>query len=140
VQKLLIILLITFIYSCSTAQPTYNYSTKDKKAIKSYEIAQGHYNSIDPNTGRRNWKDAEKHANDAIARDSNFLMPYSLLTKIYNDTYQYDKALVSSKKMLQISPDYSPAQYFLHSRFCYEMWRIRRCVEICKKIHIVSRN
>jgi outer membrane protein OmpA-like peptidoglycan-associated protein len=116
-QKLLTILLVTFAYACSTAQPTYNYGTKDKKAIKSYETAQGHYNSIDPNTGRRNWKDAEKHANEAIARDSNFLMPYTLLTKIYNDTYQYDKALAASKKMLQISPDYSQAQYFYTADF-----------------------
>ncbi|MFP5470349.1 MAG: OmpA family protein [Bacteroidia bacterium] len=116
-QKLLTILLITFIYSCSTAQPSYNYGTKDKKAIKLYETAQEHYNTIDPTNGYRNWIQADKYANEAVAKDSNFIMPYVLLSKIHNDLSNYDRALKASKKILQISPDYSQSQYFYTADF-----------------------
>ena len=101
-QKLLIILSLVVVYSCSTAQH-YSYNTEDKKAIKLYKKAVDEYNTIDPNSGARNWNEAEKYALQSIERDSNFFHPYDLLFKVYVETYALEKALNAKKKAIQIN-------------------------------------
>lgn len=107
-----VIYLVIYATSCTVAQPTMKYASSNKKAIKMYEAARACFNDVDPYTGRRNISCAEENANKALDKDANFTEVYSLLTEIFVAKGDVKKAIEYKQKMMSISPNFSPTEFF----------------------------
>lgn len=106
--------LFTLLYftSCSVSQSGMSYSTDNKKAIKLYEEARTCYNQISTQTGLRNLACAEEVALKALEKDPSFTEALVLLSNVYIDKGEFEKAIEYKQKMMQVSPQFSPSEYF----------------------------
>lgn len=98
--------------SCTVAQPTMNYSSSDKKAIKLYEEAKACFNQVDPRTGRRNLSCAEENALKAIERDDRFSEALTLLSEINIGKGDMERAIEYKQKMMNVTPNFTPTEFF----------------------------
>jgi outer membrane protein OmpA-like peptidoglycan-associated protein len=87
---------ILFIFLSSFAF-SQNLSSKNKKAIQSFNKAFEYYNSY-------NYSESEYWCEQALRRDKNFLEVYYLLSDIYDETKRYDKKINVLKAAIEINP------------------------------------
>jgi len=108
-----ILLIIITITSCKVvAQPGMSYTSDNKKAIKLYEAARTCYGQVSPTTGRRNLSCAEENAKKALEKDPSFAEAYALLSNINIEKGELKEAIAYKQKMMQLSPQFSPSEYF----------------------------
>ena len=101
------------ITSCKVvAQPGMNYSSDNKKAIKLYEASRTCYGQVSTTTGRRNLTCAEENAKKAIVKDPSFMEAYAMLSNISIEKGEFKEAIGYKQKMMQLSPNFSPSEYF----------------------------
>lgn len=87
------------------AQPGIKYSTTNKKAIKLYESGKSHYNLLE-------FEQAITTLQSSLTKDPNFIEPHLLLSQIYNETNQLDKAIIKLERAMQIDPTYFPTGFY----------------------------
>lgn len=112
-KTLSLILVMLTITSCKvTAQPGMSYSTNNKKAIKLYEASRTCYGQVSAATGRRNLSCAEENAKKALEKDPSFTEAYAMLSNISIEKGAFKEAIVYKQKMMQLSQQFSPSEYF----------------------------
>ncbi len=90
----------------SIAQPgNKSYSISDKKSIKLYEEAADFYQVYALEA-------AEDNLNKSIDRSPNFIEAYILLSQVYSETNQMDKAIQALEKSVEINPNFFPNSYY----------------------------
>lgn len=82
-----------------------NYSTKDSKAIRSYENALRAFDS-------RNDELTVEFINEALSRDKNFIEPYYLRFEVYSDQGDLVKAESALEEAQTFNPDFFPNSWF----------------------------
>ncbi|MFO7829410.1 MAG: OmpA family protein [Bacteroidales bacterium] len=102
-NKLILLLLIIVTPYIVSAQ--YDYSTKNKKAIKYYEEALSAF-------GRMDYFNAADLMQKAIKADKKFIEAHIVLSEIYMDNGNYRKAIDSYQNAIDIDPDFFPGIYF----------------------------
>lgn len=96
------------------AQPKVQYSTSDKKAIKSYEAGQALYDGFQLN-------DAIQMLNEAASKDPQFIEPHILLAQVYADLGQIPNAITELEVAVKIDPKFFPNNhYFLAELHMFE--------------------
>ena len=105
-MRLLILFLATFlIASCSTAQ---YYSTKDKKAIKYFELAMDAPDANrTPANPRPNYKAGLEYLDKALDRDPKFWEAHGLAAEFNELSGNYEKAIEHYKSAISINPNHS---------------------------------
>ena len=98
-------LLIT-LFSCKAQLPPGEYTSKNKKAIASFEAALKYFNA-------RNDSKAIEELLTAIGKDPLFIEPHMLLAEIYSESNKVQLAIDEYAKALQINPKYDKKTYFL---------------------------
>jgi len=112
-KTLSLIMVVIAITSCKVvAQPGMSYTSDNKKAIKLYEAARTCYGQVSTTTGRRNLSCAEENAKKALEKDPSFTEAYALLSNISIDKGEFKEAIAYKQKMMQLSPQFSPSEYF----------------------------
>ncbi len=99
------LLILVLAFSGRAQDNTYKYSTKNAKAIKSYEKATKFYDSYDN-------ADALKELDEAIKADDKFIEAYMLKGDILADMKKYESAIVCYQKAIEIDPDFYSNNYF----------------------------
>ncbi|MBI4945869.1 MAG: PD40 domain-containing protein [Bacteroidetes bacterium] len=109
ILKILFVFVICHLpsYICHAQQ---NYSSKNKKAIKHYEEAVQFANS-------RDGENAKKSLLVAIEKDNMFIEAHMMLSYIYGDLKQPEKAVEEMKKAIEISPGFSSMNYYSLAKF-----------------------
>lgn len=82
-----------------------NYSTKDSKAIRSYENALRAFDS-------RNDQLTLDFIDEALSRDQNFLEPYYLRFEVFSDQGNLAKAESALEEAQALNPDFFPNSWF----------------------------
>ncbi len=96
--------LVLLVVSCAESQ--FNYSTKDKKAIKLFEKAQkAPRESVDPETQGPNYKEGIVIVEEAIEEDPNFWEAHLLAAEFYERTRKYPEAIKHYESVLRINPN-----------------------------------
>src|SRR5688572_29082585 len=95
--------LVVFAFDFSFAQTVY--SSKSKKAIKYYEEATKFYDI-------RDRENAKLSLIKSIEQDNLFVEAHMLLSYIYSDLKQAEKAVEEMKKALEINPTFFHGNYF----------------------------
>jgi outer membrane protein OmpA-like peptidoglycan-associated protein len=109
----LFISFLLFLSSCSVAQPGQGgYTTVDKKAIKMYEFGRACFNDVNPNTGKRNLVCAEEQLLKALERDPKFVEALSLISNVYVEKGDLNKAIEYKQQMMFTGKKFSEAEYF----------------------------
>lgn len=106
-KKNLIIILTCFsIITCKAQLAPGEYTTKNKKAIASFEKAINYFNLHDD-------VKAKEELAKAIEKDTTFIEPHLLLAEIYSESKQVQNAIDEYVKALQINPKFDKKTYFL---------------------------
>lgn len=100
-RKVVFVMLVQAFAITAVAQ---KYSTKSKKAIKSFEDA---YELM----GQRKVDEAIAELNKAIEIDDKFIEARLMLGDIYTDFQEFDRAIDSYEKAIAIDPKYFPNAY-----------------------------
>lgn len=100
-----LLLVTSFILVSSIAIGQYSYSTKNKKAIASYEEALQYFN-------RQDLFSAAQLMKKAIKYDDDFTEAHIVLAEIYIESGDRKKAISSYEKVIEIDPDFFPGLYF----------------------------
>lgn len=100
-----VIILLLFIATPYIVSAQYDYSTKNKKAIKYYEEALTAF-------GRMDYYNAADLMQKAIKADKKFIEAHIVLSEIYMDNGNYSKAIESYQNAIDIDPDFFPGIYF----------------------------
>lgn len=105
-----IISLTLLLFGCATAQPIgMGYSTKNKKAIKLFEMGQQTPGqSIDPVTGGPNYRKALDYMNQAISKDENFWEAHLFAGEYCEYLRKPQEAINHYKRALEINPNHAP--------------------------------
>lgn len=105
-MKKFFILLFSFaMVSCSVAQ---HYSTKNKKAIKLFEMGkQAPALTIDPTTNGPNFKSGIDYMNKALEKDPNFWEAHMFAGEFAEMLGDYPSAIDHYRKALAINPNHS---------------------------------
>lgn len=119
---------LAFLVNCSVAQPGM-YSSTDKKAIKAYEAARTCFNNLSPQTGKGDLVCAEEQALKALERSPNFIEAHILLSNIYIDKKQYDKALKQKENMFNLGQPLPSAEYFYTAKLCMITGDYEKCLK-----------
>lgn len=111
--KIINIFIFTFVMiSCSVAQPGGRYGTTDKKAIKYYEAARTCFGQVSPVTGKRNLSCAEENLIKTLERDPAFVEAHMLMSNVYIEQGEIEKAIAQKEKMFALGKPYSESEYF----------------------------
>lgn len=100
--------------SCAIAQPTGQYSSKNKKAIKAFQEGEACYSHMDM-TGKKDNACIEKNFKKAMELDPNFMEAYLMLSQHYMDLHENDKAIDILKKSNEKNPTFFINSWFLVS-------------------------
>ncbi len=103
IVSFIIILLSVFYVNGVFAQ--YEFSTKSKKAIKSYKMAENKYRQYF-------FDEALEYLDEAIKKDPMFIEPYLLKADYYKMTKNYKLEIENLKKSISIDPN-----FFIYSQF-----------------------
>lgn len=105
VHKTIVIIIFILILPASICAQEKGYSTKKKRAVKSYELALRAYDRYDLDI-------AEKELLNAISVDKNFIEAHLFLSQVYQATRQYGKSIEAAQSAIAINPKYFPNIYF----------------------------
>ncbi|TNE72261.1 MAG: tetratricopeptide repeat protein [Bacteroidetes bacterium] len=104
-NKFFILLLSFAMVSCSVAQ---HYSTKNKKAIKLFEMGkQAPALTIDPTTNGPNFRSGIDYMNKALEKDPNFWEAHMFAGEFAEMLGDYPSAIDHYRKALAINPNHS---------------------------------
>lgn len=101
-RKIIFLFFILVVPFLSNAQ--YNYTTKNKKAIATYEEALQYFNRMD-------YFSAVQLMNKAIKYDKKFVEAHLVLAEIYIENKNVDKAIQSYYNVIDLNPDFFPGLY-----------------------------
>jgi len=104
-MRKLIFLIVSVIVFPIITYAQFNYSTKNKKAIKSYEEALQFFNRMD-------YYSATISMQKAIKYDDEFIEAHIVLAEIYIEKKDKKNAISSYKNVIEINPDFFPGLYF----------------------------
>ncbi len=102
-RRIIYILIIILIPISSIAQ--YQLTTKNSKAIKSYNEALASFNRMD-------YTSAIELMNKALKADDKFIEAYLVLAEIYIESGNTLLAIEAYNNAIQINPDFFPEMYF----------------------------
>ncbi len=105
ITKLIFLLFFSFLIIHSTSAQKEKLHTKKKAAITAY------YDGIDK-YDLQDLKAAAALFSKAITIDPEFLEAYQLLATVYEEDRQYEKAIENYKKVIELDPEFYPANYF----------------------------
>ncbi len=106
-------LVIVLLVSCAEAQV--GYSTKNKKAIKFFEIGQKAPNEArEEGAMQPNYQAGIEYMEKALERDPNFVEAHLLKAELHEYKMEYDQAIEHYEKSLAINPNFlrSGVTYF----------------------------
>ncbi len=112
--KLIITLILIFLYMPFVFPQNYELTSNNKKAIKQYNIAIENYkNSY--------FDDAIVALEKSVNYDSNFLEAWLLMGDIYSDIHKLNDAIDSYNYALSIDSTFFPAVYYFLGNIYYEI-------------------
>ncbi len=129
---------LLLISSCSVAQPG-RYTSSSKKAIKLYEAGRACFNQIDHLTGKRALGCAESNLVKAIEKDPSFSEAYSLLSNVYVEKGDLEKAVLYKEKMIQVTHKFSQSEYFYLSTLLMAQGQYQKVIGYASK-YLETRN
>ncbi len=103
-RKFLFLIFSLIVFS-SITYAQYNYSTTNKKAIKSYEEALQSFNRMD-------YQSAILSMQNALKYDDKFIEAHIVLAEIYIEKNDPVNAIKSYHNVININPDFFPGLYF----------------------------
>ncbi len=118
--------------SCSVAQ-TGIYSSSNKKAIKYYEKALTSFNTINPESGRGNLKEAEQFLKKAISKDSSFHEAYSLYSNVSLDKGDIESAIFFRNKMIEKNTHVPIIEHYFLAGMQMAVGDYKECLKNAKK-------
>lgn len=121
-------LAMVLLVNCSVAQPGH-YTSSDKKAIKYYEEGRSCFNDISPQTGKRNLDCAEEALNKALERDPGFVEAHTMLSNVYIERKDFDKAIAQKEKMFALGKPVSHAEYFYMASMNMAIGDYEKCLK-----------
>ncbi len=104
-NRVLKLLAIVFLFGVQYAEAQKNLTTKNRAAIKSYEVALEHF-------GNGRLTTAMDALKESIRKDDSFIEPYLVLGDIYNITGDYKQELEALLKAYEIDSLFFPATMF----------------------------
>lgn len=104
-NRVLKLLAIVFLFGVQYAEAQKNLTTKNRAAIKSYEVALEHF-------GNGRLTPAMDALKESIRKDDSFIEPYLVLGDIYNITGDYKQELEALLKAYEIDSLFFPATMF----------------------------
>jgi len=113
-NKLFLFYFSFLLVACSTAQPTGQWKTKSKKAIKYVETGIAATRELDRNTGLPDYKTAIYWVDKAIEKDPMFVDAYLIKADYAVLSGNARMAIESYKKALEIDPTVSSTGYIYH--------------------------
>ncbi|URW78672.1 OmpA family protein [Xiashengella succiniciproducens] len=125
-NKVLKLLAFAFLFGAQFADAQKNLTTKNRAAIKSYELAIDHFSN-----GRLT--PAIDALYEAIRRDDKFIEPYLVLGDIYNSTGDYNRELDALMKAYQIDSLFFPATMYNIGVASVRVGRFKEAVEWLEK-------
>ena len=105
-KKLILFVCLLIVSFCKAQLPPGEYTTKNKKAISSFQNAVRNMQS-------GNEKHAEEDAISAIQKAPEFIEPHLLLAEIYQGQNQVQKAIDEYKKAIAINPGFNLSNFYL---------------------------
>jgi len=112
-MKTYFILILLVVSHLCFAQQT-EYSTRNKKAIRLFEVAMGSFD-------RRDDANAILYSQQAISVDKKFIEPHLLLAEIYSQQYKFEEELNHYRQVLEIDPDFSSRIYYTMAKTEYKI-------------------
>lgn len=111
-QILLISIFLSFVV-LANAQP-YEFSTKNKKALKSYKAAEQAYRLFD-------YSEALQNLNHAVKKDKYFIEAWLLMGDVYTELNHRTDAISAFQKAVQIDSTFFPRAYFFVGNLAFEI-------------------
>ncbi len=138
--KIVHLFVFTFVMiSCSVAQPGGRYGTSDKKAIKFYEAGRTCFGQVSPTTGLRNLACAEENLTKSLERDPAFVEAHMLMSNVYIEQGQIEKAITQKEKMFALGKPYSESEYFYMASMNMAIGNYDKCLKYAN-IYLKVRN
>jgi outer membrane protein OmpA-like peptidoglycan-associated protein len=105
-MKLKIILLVALLpWSFCFAQKDYKYSTKSKKAIRSFKKAASSYDY-------KKYDEALGFLSDALIKDEDFIEAHMMMGDVYADMKDFPNSVAHYKRAVEINPGFFPQNFF----------------------------
>ncbi|MEI6123192.1 MAG: OmpA family protein [Bacteroidota bacterium] len=101
----LLIASIIMLFCIQIADAQMTYSTKNKKAIKYFDLAMENFQSKDFVT-------CESNLLKALKEDDQFIEAHMMLGQIYDEQKQYENAINSFNNVIEIDPEFFPNVYY----------------------------
>ncbi|HYG49303.1 MAG TPA: tetratricopeptide repeat protein, partial [Flavobacteriales bacterium] len=124
--------------SCAVAQPTGQYSSTNKKAIKAFEAADACYGTMDK-YGKKDEDCIVKNFTKAYETDPNFMEAYLLLAQYYMDVKKNKEAVDVLKKSLKVNPTFFVNSWFLLGELEFKTGNYAGAIAALKEFERLSR-
>ncbi len=109
-----------------SAQSPKNLSTKNKRAVARYNEALAAYN-------RYNLNEAERLLKESIKIEHNFIEAYLVLTQVYSEKGEPEKAISSAEKAVSINNNFFPKTYFNLGVLNFSIGNYQKALEYFEK-------
>ena len=109
-----------------SAQSPKNLSTKNKRAVARYNEALAAYN-------RYNLDEAERLLKESIKIEHNFIEAYLVLTQVYSEKGEPEKAISSAEKAVSINNNFFPKTYFNLGVLNFSIGNYQKALEYFEK-------
>jgi outer membrane protein OmpA-like peptidoglycan-associated protein len=104
-NRLICLLLFSFLISAAASAQQRDLSTSDKKAIANYQSALEAYDKYD-------YYKAELFLREAVKSDKRFIEAFLILSQVYQETGRTEEAIVAAETAVAINPNFFPLVYF----------------------------
>jgi len=125
-MKKLLLFLLVLLPMLLNAQTTKNLSTKNKRALARYNEALAAYN-------RYNLDEAERLLKESIKIELNFIEAYLVLTQVYSEKGEPEKAISSAEKAVSINNNFFPKAYFNLGALNFSTGNYQKALEYFEK-------
>ncbi len=125
-MKKILLLLILLLPMLLSAQSPKNLSTKNKRAVARYNEALAAYN-------RYNLDEAERLLKESIKIEHNFIEAYLVLTQVYSEKGEPEKAISSAEKAVSINNNFFPKTYFNLGVLNFSIGNYQKALEYFEK-------
>ncbi|HNY08401.1 MAG TPA: OmpA family protein [Tenuifilaceae bacterium] len=125
-MKKILLLLIFLLPMLLSAQSPKNLSTKNKRAVARYNEALAAYN-------RYNLDEAERLLKESIKIEHNFIEAYLVLTQVYSEKGEPEKAISSAEKAVSINNNFFPKTYFNLGVLNFSIGNYQKALEYFEK-------